>query len=182
MIPKTMIKPDNPNESLEVVVGVFPTAEDSSRVAASLRGPDIKLQRVSIEDPAVPGKMPQMFFDDIEDVELSDVNKGMLTGAAIGLGAGLLVGIPTGAIGFVAAAPLAGLLAGGWIGGVAGVDEAQRGIELPNPVDYQQMLSDGKSVVVIAGDEQTRMDYGLQMMQLGAEEVYQHPPIHHAIR
>jgi hypothetical protein len=179
MIPKTMIQPESPDERLEVVVGVFPHTEDSNRVAASLRGPGIRLQRVSIEDPAVPGKMPEMFFDDAEEVEISEVTKGMVTGASIGVGAGLLVGIPTGALGLAVLAPLTGFLAGAWIGGV---DEAERGIELPNRTDYQQLLEDGKSIVLIAGDEETRIKYGQQMAELGAEKVHQHPPVKQLIR
>ena len=60
-------------------------------------------------------------------------------------------------------------------------DEANRGIELPNQVDYQRMLAEGQSFVVIAGDEATRIKYGNQLMELGALAIHQHPPVLEAI-
>ena len=123
--------------------------------------------------------MPDIVYDDIEDLDMADTTKGMLTGGAIGAGSGLLlIGIP----GLNIAAPIIGGIVGAWIGGIAGIDEAVRGIELPDQDDYKRMLAQGKSFVVIAGDEATRIEYGNKMQKLGALEVHQHPPVLQAIR
>lgn len=171
------------DERIQVVVGSFATPQDACRVAASLRGPQIKLQRVSRRDPLAPSEMPDIIYEEIEDIDSTNVVEGMLTGGAIGAGSGLLLlGLPAVGTAMAIAAPFAGLIAGAWIGGVAGVDEARRGIELPNNKDYQKMLSAGKSFVVIAGDETERREYGKRMKAIGAEEIFYHPPIQQAIR
>lgn len=164
---------------VEAVVGVFDSSDDASRVAASLRGPDVAVQRVSRQDMSVPNEVPALYYDEVEAVEDSDINHGMLKGAAIGAGSGLLfLAVP----GLNIAAPIAGALAGAFIGGVAGVDETKRAIDLPNEIDYQKMLADGKSFVVIGGDEKTRMEAANNMKNLGAVATFQHPPVLHAVR
>lgn len=179
MQPNEYIEPAVKDEKLEVVVGVFSTQEDASRVAASLRGPDMKVQKVSRSDPAAPNSLPEIVFDEIEEVGSDNVAKGLMLGGAIGAGSGLLLlAIPVLNI----TAPIAGAVAGAWIGGVAGIDEANRGIELPNQEDYRRMLVEGKSFVVIAGDESERKKLGIRMTELGAEDVYQHPPINQVVR
>ena len=179
MKPNHEIENNSTNGKLEVVVGIFATNEAASRVAASLRGPDTNLQRVSRTDPAVPNNMPEIVYDSIEEIGTDSVTKGAVMGGAIGATSGLLfLGIP----GLNVAAPLAGALAGSWIGAVAGIDEANRGIELPNQGDYRRMLANGKSFVVIAGDEAKRQEYGNKMVELGAEDVHQHPPINQIVR
>jgi hypothetical protein len=166
-------------ENLEAVVGVFETSDDASRVAASLRGPDVELQRVSRVDPTTASEMPQLIYDNVDRVDNADVNSGIFKGGAIGAGSGLLFfAVP----GLNIAAPIAGALAGAFIGGVAGIDETNRAIGLPDKGDYQQKLRDGKSFVVLGGDERTRIDYANKMKELGAIEVHQHPPVLHAIR
>jgi outer membrane lipoprotein SlyB len=176
MQPNQMIEDDG---NLQAVVGVFESAEDASRVAASLRGPDVAIQRVSLDDSAVPSTLPSLRYEEVDHVDQSDVNSGMIKGGAIGAGSGLLLfAVP----GLNIAAPIAGALAGAFIGGVAGVDETKRAIELPNEVDYRQMLADGKSFVVIGGSEQVRMEFANRMKDLGAIETHQHPPVLHAVR
>lgn len=176
MQPRTTI---DDGKTIEAVVGVFNSPDDASRVAASLRGPELKLQRVSRNDPAATDDMPTIVYDDIEQVETKDMTNGILQGGAIGAGSGLLLlGVP----GLNIAAPIAGALVGMFIGGVAGIDEAIRGIELPNESDYQRMLVAGKSFVVIARDESARIDLANKMSELGAEEVHQHPPVLQTVR
>jgi uncharacterized membrane protein len=179
MEPKQNIQPDPDDEKIEAVVGVFPTHVAASRVAASLRGPDVKVQKISRLDPATPDAMPEIVYDEIEELSPDNVVNGAMLGGAIGGGSGLLfLAIP----GLNVAAPIAGMLAGAWIGAVAGVDEAARAIELPNSEDYQSMLAEGKSFVVVAGDENKRFEFGKRLKELGAETIYQHPPLAHVVR
>ena len=167
------------DQALAAVVGVFGTHQEATRVAAALAEAGLNLQRVSRRDPTVSSEMPDIFYDDITSITTQPVINGMLQGGAIGAGSGLLLlGVP----GLNILAPIAGALAGIFIGGVAGIDEANRGIELPNQVDYQRMLAAGQSFVVISGDEATRIKYGNQLMELGALAIHQHPPVLEAIR
>ncbi len=176
MQPKQEIENSAP---IEAVVGVFDDPRDSSRVAASLRSPQLQVQRISRNDPIAAGDMPQLVYDNVEEIGPEDAVHGLLAGGAIGAGSGLLfLGVP----GLNVAAPVVGLLAGAWIGGVAGIDETARGIALPNADDYRQMLADGKSFVVIAGDESQRIECEKQMWVLGALQVHQHPPVLQAVR
>ena len=180
----------DPKENLEsskqkpihVAVGVFRNADELSRVSASIRNPDIEFQRVSLSDPASADDLPKIVYDPIDHIDADDVNQGIKTGSLIGFSSGLLAGVPMMGTGMFLAAPLAGLLAGAWIGGVAGVAEAHRSEELPSHDDYETMLKDGKALLVISGDEKERERVGNEMMELGATKVYQHPPLHHLVR
>ncbi len=179
MQPNENIEPSANQDKLEVVVGVFSTHEDASRVAASLRGPDLKVQKISRADPAAPNAMPEIVYDEIDEIDNESITNGALLGGAIGAGSGLLLlAVPVLNI----AAPIAGALAGAWIGAVAGIDEANRAIELPNQEDYRRMLAEGKSFVVVAGEEAKRKEFGIKMGELGAEEIHQHPPIDQMVR
>ncbi len=166
-------------ETIETVVGIFADPDEASRVAASIRSPELNLQRVSRRNPSATDEMPDIVYDDIEQLSSSDVAKGALQGGAIGAGSGLLLmGVPV----LNLLAPLAGALAGGFIGAVAGVDEANRGIRLPDLKDYQRKLAEGKSIIVISGDEATRLKCENKMKELGAEATFQHPPVLQAVR
>ena len=170
---------NNSNEAIEAVVGIFADQADASRVAASMRGPDLKLQRVSRENPAATDTMPNIVYDEIDEIPHKTVAKGVLQGGAIGAGSGLLLlGVPV----LNVLAPIGAALAGAFIGGVAGADEANRNIELPNLADYQRALAEGKSIIVISGTATERMAYENQMKELGAIETHQHPPTLHAVR
>ncbi len=179
MQPGKELSSESGEKGLEVVVGVFRSHDDANRVAASLRGPDLNVQRVSRTDPAAPNQMPEIIYDEIREVDSSNITNGAMMGGAIGAGSGLLLfAIP----GLNVAAPIVGALAGAWIGGIAGIDEAHRGIELPNQSDYRQMLAEGKSFVVISGNEAKRNEYGMKMLELGAEDIHQHPPVGQLVR
>ncbi|MFK7769068.1 MAG: hypothetical protein AB8B55_17730 [Mariniblastus sp.] len=184
MQPKLNIEPPFEDGKLEVVIGIFDRHEDASRVAASLRGPDLQVQKISRSDSASPESLPEIVYDEIEEVTSENITNGVLLGGAIGTGSGLLLlALPLVSVGaFAAAAPLAAGIAGAWIGAVAGLDEANRGIDLPGREDYRRMLAEGKSFVVVAGDEAKRAEYGKKMTELGAEEVQQHPPTNQLVR
>ena len=166
---------------VRVAIGIFNKAEDLSRVSASIRCPEIDFQRVSLSDPASTNDLPEIVYDSVDHVEASDVNKGMTRGGLIGFSSGLVAGLPALGTGLGIAAPLAGMLAGAFIGGVAGIDETHRGGELPSHEDYEAMLREGKGLLVISGDDKERERVQNEMLTLGAEKVYQHPPLHHVI-
>ena len=164
---------------IEAVVGIFECQADASRVATAFGGSDIHMQRVSRRNAVAANEMPEIVYDPIEEIPVSSVAKGVLKGGAIGAGSGLLLlGVPILNI----LAPIGAALAGAFIGGVAGADEANRCIELPNLEDYQRLLSEGKSIIVISGTEAERMKIENQMRELGAMETHQHPPVLQAVR
>lgn len=176
MEPKDNIEDDS---TLETVVGIFKDQSEASRVAASIRSPELDMQRVSRRNHTATDEMPDIVYDPIEEVPTNSVLKGMLQGGAIGAGSGLLLlGIPIANV----VAPIGAALAGAFIGAVAGVDESVRGIELPNLEDYKRMLADGKSIIVVSGSEVERIKVENQMKELGAIETHQHPPVRQAVR
>lgn len=161
-------------EKVEAVVGVFDDTATANRAASELQNSDVELHRVSLKDPTAQNKMPEIFYDKVDEVAENDVARGALKGGAIGAGSGLLfIGVP----GLNIAAPIVGFLAGAWIGGIAGIDEAWRAVRLPDPVDYYKMLAEGKSFVVIAADEPERIKFAAELEKLGATEIHQHPPV-----
>ena len=174
---------ENPEQKpLHVAIGVFENSDDMSRVAASIKGPEVEFQRVSLSDPSTADDIPKIVYAPIENIEAKHVNDGVKTGGMIGFSTGLIAAIPAIGTGVFFAAPLAGLLAGAWIGGVAGVDEAHRGERLPSHDDYEKLLEEGKGLLVISGDEQERGRIENEMRNLGAVDVHQHPPLHEFVR
>ena len=167
---------------IHVAIGIFPNATDLSRVSSEIDCPEVEFQRVSLSDPASTDDLPEIVYDPIEEVKANDVGEGIAKGGLIGFSSGLLLALPAIGTGLVVAAPLAGLLAGAWIGGVAGIDEALRCEDLPNHDDYEAMLKEGKALLVISGDDKERERVQNEMLRMGAEKVYQHPPLHHVVR
>ena len=167
------------DDSIEAVVGIFVGQAEASHAAASISDPEIHMHRVSRRNPSATNEMPEIVYDPIEAIPVSTVTKGVLKGGAIGAGSGLLLlGVPV----LNVLAPIGAALAGAFIGGVAGADEANRGIELPNLEDYQRKLAEGRSIIVITGTEAQRMRVETLMRELGALETHQHPPVLQAVR
>ena len=165
------------NAAIEAVIGIFENSELANRAATELKRQNVAIQRVSRRDPSAANEMPEIIYDEVDDVANADVMNGILKGGAIGAGSGLLFfGVP----GLNIAAPIFGAMAGGWIGGIAAVDEAIRGIELPDQQKYQDLLSEGKSFIVISANEAERLQYANQLEKIGATEVNQHPPVREA--
>jgi len=170
---------DESDKPIEAVVAVFENQTVAQRVAESMRGPEFDVKRVSRRDATAANEMPDIVYDEIESIDNDEITKGVVQAGAIGAGSGLLLlGVP----GLNVVAPIAGALAGMFIGGVAGADEANRGIELPDADDYRQMLREGKSFVVIPGDEASRLEYATKLEKLGALKTYQHPPVLQSVR
>jgi hypothetical protein len=166
-------------DPIEAVVAVFEDATVANRAAAAMQHQDLVVHRVSRRDPKSENELPQIAYDPIQEIEIKEGVDGMLKGGAIGAGSGLLLlGIP----GLNIAAPFVGAIVGAWIGNIAQVDEANRAAKLPNQEDYRRMLATGKSFVVIPGDEATRIEAGNKLKELGAQEIWQHPPVLHALR
>ena len=164
---------------IEAVVAIFESHDDARRAASALNAPELEIHRVSRTAPGMDDAMPEIVYDKIDSVSTNDVTKGALEGGAIGAGSGLLLmGIP----GLNLVAPVAGAIAGAWIGAVAGLDEANRGVELPDAENYRAMLAEGKSFVVISGDEKMRLELANKLKDQGATDVHQHPPVLHAVR
>ena len=173
----TKDSPEAPN--IEAAVGVFDSPELAAKAAAAMKNSGFAIQRVSKKQSSGESAIPAIVYEDIDHIDDIDVLSGMWKGSAIGVGSGLLLfAVP----GLNVAAPIAGALAGAFIGGVAAVDETNRAIELPDPVDYQQLLDEGKSILIVPGGEDKRMECASIMKELGAPHTYQHPPVRHAVR
>lgn len=167
------------DEMLEAVVGVFESGSDASRAASELKSDQLQVQQVSRGSSQTDDKMPELIYADVEEVDNTSIADGVMTGGAIGAGTGLLMlGVPL----LNVAAPVAGALAGAFIGGVAGADEANRSSELPDLAHYRAALANGKSLVVLHGDQAARLEYANALKRFGATEVHQHPPVLHAVR
>ena len=178
MEPRSELSNDE-TEHDELAIGVFSDHTDASRVAASLRSNELNVRKVSLQDRTAANSIPEVIFEDVEEVDSTSVASGAALGGLIGAGSGLLfLGIP----GLNIAAPIAGGLVGSWIGGIAGIDETTRAIEMPGAADFRQMLVDGKSFVVVMGNESTRLAYTEKLKSLGAVEVHNYPPLGHAVK
>ncbi len=165
------------------LVAVFSSRTTAGSAVRSLDNVGLAFAEISSEPIATNDEqisaLQEMFYSTTHLVDSSDVIDGIAKGAAIGAATGLLfVAVPV--VGLVA--PLGGALGGALIGGMAGIDESMREAKLPDLENYRQMLGAGKGLVVIPGDESFRCKVENELRILGAEEVYQHPPVGHAFR
>lgn len=163
---------------IEVAVGVFESQDQVNIAASKLRESGLNVQKVS-KGPGMASEMPDIIYEDVDEISSGAVAQGALSGGAIGVGSGLLLlGVPM----LNVLAPVAAGLAGAWIGAVAGADEANRAVELPGQDEYRKLLADGKSFLVAAGTEEERLRYANVMEDNGALEIHQHPPTNHVVR
>lgn len=166
---KSTSQPNN----IEAVIGVFATQGKLETARQSLNDEGVETRRIAYGEDSHYPETPNVVYDETEKVTANDVVDGVVKGAAVGAASGLLlVAIP----GIGIAGPIAGALGGGFIGGIAGIDESDRGAEQPNREDYRKLLAGGKSLLIIAGNEIERQKYALKLQELGAESVNQHPP------
>jgi hypothetical protein len=164
--------------ALEVVVGVFESQDQVNFAATALKNDDLKFHRIS-QGKGMTDEMPNIVYEDVEEISAGAVAQGAISGGAIGVGSGLLLlGVPV----LNVLAPVAAGLAGAWIGAVAGADEANRAIELPGQDEYRRLLAEGKSFLIVSGSEQQRIQFANEMQKHGALEVHQHPPTREAVR
>ncbi len=170
------------HQEIDAAVGVFSTREQAASAARQIAqsGIEVKqVQRRNIESDVPPKGLDDLHFEHVEAVEGNDVVSGMVKSGAIGAVSGLLlIGIPI--VGL--AAPIGGMLAGALIGAMAGIDEKNRAIEQPDVQRYNEMIAEGKSLLVLPGDEESRIKYQKQLYDLGAEYVWQHPPTGETVR
>lgn len=164
-------------EPVDALVAVFDSNEYASKAIDEVELDDSFVHRLNLKDLSAGNQVPEISFDQIDKVGTNQVANGVVRGSMVGAGTGLLfMAIP----GFNIAAPIAGALAGAWIGGIAAIDETDRRIQLPNRTTYQKMLNEGKALIVIFGDRKTRQEYEWKLDELGATTVFQHPPIYDA--
>lgn len=166
------------NSPIEVAVGVFDSQDQVNTAAVALRQAGLNVQRVS-QGKGMSSEMPDIVYEDVEEISSGAVAKGAISGGAIGVGSGLLLlGVPV----LNVLAPVAAGLAGAWIGAIAGADETNRAVELPGQDEYRALLAKGKSFLVAAGSEKERLQYANVMKEHGALEVHQHPPTRQVVR
>lgn len=174
------VAPQDPR--LEVVIGVFENQETARRAAAAMQG-DLQFREISAGGSgtvsAEAEELRQVFFSDTHGTGSAAVASGIAKGAAIGAASGMLfVAVPA----FGLAASVAGAFGGALIGGMAGIDEAQREASLPKLEDYRRMLSEGRGLVAISGNPEARAAAENRLRELAALDAFQHPPLGHAVK
>lgn len=162
------------SEPVPALVAVFDSSEAAENAAKQIKLSNTLVHRVNLQDSSAEHAVPDIQFDHVVEVDSNQVAHGVMRGSLIGAGTGLVfMAVP----GLAIAAPIAGALAGAWIGGISAIDETDRGIQLPDREAYEKMLSEGKSLIVITGERNVRLKYEKEMEKLGATDTYQHPPI-----
>lgn len=147
-----------PIESVtRALIAVFEDTEIAQSVVSHLHQNGFAHNRVGLIIWDVVREVPQVKTPKFHETTMSKAETGALQGAGIGIGvaagfgaaAGALAASPAIAIGAMIYAGFAGAL----IGGMGGVDKADLddSVNLPSPQDYQILLDEGKSLVVVGG-------------------------------
>ncbi len=179
---------ETPRVIPQAIVAVFDTPSAAEKALQSIEQQGLRISPVHSQSTVsaatdettreMVSELRTLFYGDAEHVSGTDVLNGIIQGGAIG-GASGLVFFAVPVLNFLA--PIGGFLGGALIGGMAGIDEANRRIELPSLEDYRKMVRDGRGLVLIFEEEPERRRLENEFVAAGAIAVHQHPPIGHLI-
>ncbi len=147
------LKSENLNS--RVLVSVFDDLETAKSVIENLNRQGFSPQKVELVTRVVRNDFPET--EPAQETTSSVLATGAVKGAGIGLGIGAGFGVAAAALTASPALAVGAMLyagfAGGLIGGMGGADKADLddSINLPTHDEYQRMLDEGNSLVVVCG-------------------------------
>jgi hypothetical protein len=146
-----------PDNSPKALVAVFENQKMAAAVVDHLNQAGFDQNKIGLITHDVKAEYPNLETPKVHETTNSKLESGALKGAGIGVGVaagfgaavGVLAASPAIAIGAMIYAGFAGAL----IGGMGGVDNADLddSVNLPTPEEYQSLLDEGKSLLVIGG-------------------------------
>ncbi len=172
------------NKDSKALVVVLEDVETAHEIIEKLHTDGYSTDKLELVTTDVQRQAPQIQTPYANDTTLSDEVEDSVQdakiGAGIGLGAGLLGAVLTGFPGIGLAMIAVGGLVGGAMGFVAGTERANEDdtVDLPKVKEYEQLLKDGHSLVVVLGthDEVHRAE------EIVKDMAYIHSHIHRVNR
>jgi hypothetical protein len=152
---RTVMNKNNPTNQLALVTA-FEDLPAAGHAVAALQAAGFPSSQIELVTYGVAEQSPELDMPlhstSSETSLISEAEKGGLLGLEVAAAAGVLatmVTFPGVAIGMLIAGGLTGAIMGG-IGGLetASLDDS---VDLPTPADYEQLLADGKKLVVVLG-------------------------------
>lgn len=146
-----------PDLSPKALVSVFDDLGTAKSVVDKLHREGFPIDKIGLITDSMKNECPEIETPEVTETTASTAGSGAMQGAGIGLGvaAGFgaaalaLTASPALAVGALIYAGLTGAL----IGGMGGVDKADLDdtVNLPTPDEYQRLLNEGNSLVVVGG-------------------------------
>ncbi len=147
----------NDNLNSRALVSVFDDLETAKSVIETLVRQGFPHQKVELVTRHVKNDFPENESPKNHETTSSVLANGAVKGAGIGLGIGAGFGVAAAALTASPALAVGAMLyagfAGGLIGGMGGADKADLddSINLPTHDEYQRLLDEGNSLVVVCG-------------------------------
>ena len=152
-----------PHEGNKALVAVFDDLATAQHVVERLHAAGFSLQQIELVTHDLDLESPEIETPRDHETQLSSVVDGMTKGLKIGLtagtGAGLVGAVITGFPGLILGEMILGSLIGTAYGGIAGGEHAATddSVDLPTREEYQQLLEQGDSLVVVLCDHDEAM-------------------------
>ena len=145
------------NENLsgtKALVTVFEDLETAQAVIHALHEANFPLEKIELVTHDVHSEAPEVRTPKVHETTASSVVDSSLQWSGFGAALGAIAALVTPFPGAGLAMIFMGGLTGAFVGGVAG---AQRAVEddsvnLPTLEEYQQLVNDGRTLVVVLGD------------------------------
>lgn len=148
------------NLNAHTLVSVFDDFETAKRVFENLRSQGFTGDKIELVTHSLRAECPEVETPKVHETTSSVLEKGAVQGAGIGLGLGAGFGVAAAALtaspGMAVGAMIYAGLAGALVGGIGGADKADLDdtVNLPTIDEYQRLLDEGHSLVVLYGSHE----------------------------
>ena len=143
----------------KALVTVFEDLETAKSVVEKLHEAGFSLDKIELVTHRVHTEAPEVETPIVHETTESSMIQGATKWGGLGVGTGLLAGILTGFPGLALGMAMMGGVTGAIMGGMAGVDHAVNddSVDLPTLDEYEQMVKNGRSLVVVQGNHEEVM-------------------------
>lgn len=140
---------------LSTLVTVFEDFETAKGVVQQLHQAGFAVDRIQLVTHDIADEAPEVETPIAHETTASSIVDNAVKCGGIGAGTGLMAGVVTGFPGLALGMSLISGITGAIIGTMAGVEHAvdDDSVNLPTLDDYQEMVSEGRFLVVVQGTE-----------------------------
>lgn len=137
----------------KALVTVLNDLETAHAIVQKLHEEGFPLEKIELVTHDIHKEAPQVNTPHVTETTATNLVESATKGAGLGAAAGLLAAVFAPFPGVGLAMIAMGGLVGGAFGGVAGVAHAadDDSVDLPNLTEYEQLVKDGHSLVVVLG-------------------------------
>lgn len=150
----------NSEAEQKALVCVFNDMATAAKVTSNLKNSGIPLSRIELVCYGVNEEAPEISTPKVHETTLTSMLDGATKWGALGAGTGVVAGLLTAFPGLVLGMAAVGGMTGAIVGGMAGIEHSVEddSVDLPTLEEYEQLVNDGKKLVVVVGTHEQVMN------------------------